>query len=140
MRHLPLIGLLCSGCEVPAETPPAPAADTAQAETTPDTAAPAGADTGDKSPEKAEPCKVEDGHPTAEVFFCLDGMTCIACDSALELVIKAELSCVLDADLTYDDPPGILVQLYAGMVATEDIVEIIEVDNSLYTVSCIEER
>ena len=142
MRHLPLLVLLNSGCDEPTETEEA-TMDTAQAEEpAPDTEAPAEieTDTGSKAPENAEPCKVDKGHPTASVFFCLEGMTCLECDSVLELVIKAEFSCVLDADLTYGGPPGLLVEMYEGMVETDDLVDIIELDNSLYTISCIEER
>ena len=140
MRFLPLITLLSSGCDEPAGTDEVTTtADTAQPEA-PETDTPTETDTGSAPPEKAEPCKVEEGHPTTGVFFCLEGMTCIACDSALELVVKAELSCVLDADLTYDKPNGLLVEMYEGMVEIDDIVDIIEVDNSLYTISCIEER
>ena len=39
-----------------------------------------------------------------------------------------------------DKPNGLLVEMYEDMVEMDDIVDIIEVDNSLYTISCIEER
>ena len=138
MRSLPLIALLNSGCDEPTEAGEAvTTTDTAQPEA-PETDTPT--DTGSGPPEQVEPCQVEEGHPTTSVFFCLEGMTCIACDSALELVVKAKLSCVLDAALIYDKPNGLLVEVYEGMVEIDDIVDIIEVDNSLYTISCIEER
>ena len=140
MKPLSIVILLSSGCDDSTATGEATATvDTAQSEAPEsDTALPVEADI--NSPESAEPCQAEEGHPTVSVFFCLEGMTCSACDSALELVVKAEFSCVLDADLTYDKPNGLLVELYKDMVEIDDIVEIIEIDNSPHTVSCIEER
>lgn len=122
-----------AGCDAePTEPNDIPTAETSP--TPEDSGTPSGEEVTDPS------CEADTGTVPALIFFCLDGMTCPACDAALPLTIAAHLPCVVDGEIVYGEAPGVSLAYHPQLVTPEDITAVIESPNSPYTVTCILEK